>query len=896
MPPAARPARGLPTQTIMLRIFVWSLAFALGSASLAVAPLFSQAPSREVGAAQEVDAVREVRAVSATDDAVQLDGRLDEPIWLRATPATGFRQLQPHEGEPAPESTEVRFAITPSALIISARMHSAQPEAIRALVTRRDRDIPSEELLISLDTRRDRLTAYSFAVRPSGSRRDMFHGSDNFGDQDGSYDPVWQAATRIDSTGWTAEIRIPLTQLRFDAGDDESWGLNIVRVVPERNEQTFWALVPSNENGWSSRMGKLAGLGTLHAPLRLELLPYVAVGAARSGEVDAANPFSTRSTQNFRAGADLKVGLGSSLTLDATINPDFGQVEADPAEVNLTSFETEFAERRPFFVEGSNLLGGRGTFYSRRIGARPVGHPDTPFAEEVDNSTILGAAKATGRLPSGLSVGTLAAVTAEEKARTFDPDNRFGAAVVAPLTTFGVVTAQQELGRDRSTIKASLTAVQRELEPGSPLASLLVRHAYTGLVDGRWRWAGGRYDMSAYLSASHIEGEAGAILVQQRSSRRYFQRPDAENFELDPTRSTLSGVNLGINHSKMAGDWLWDVDIDYATPGYEINDLGFQSRANYTSIGGNIRRRRTTPGAVFQRWSLGAEGSGSWNSDGDRTATDAGIFADVTWKNFWSSSLELGHTPRSQNDRLTRGGPLMQTPRSWRAELDLESSDAQQTHWELSAQGSRDELGGWREELDAGITFRAGARWEGSVEPSLSRGVTSRQYVTARPGGGEPTYGGRYIFAKVERSEVSARFRSTYAITPELTLEGYLEPFASSGTYSAFGELEAARSFDMREYGEDGTIITRTGGGYQVADGDSEVEFRDPAFNVRSFRSNMVLRWEWRPGSTAYLVWQQDRFEDRDRIDPVGPGGLFQALGAPGDNVVALKVSYWWAM
>lgn len=827
--------------------------------------------------------------------AITLDGRLDEPAWQSAAPASGFVQREPTEGAPAADDTDVRFLLTPDALLIGARMHSSTPAAIRPLVGRRDSGMPTEELFISLDTRRDRVTAYSFSVTPGGTRGDVFHPADNLGSQDESWDPVWQVRTAIDSGGWTAEVRIPLTQLRFDAGDDQAWGVNLIRTVPTRNETSYWVLVGRSENGWASRMGRLAGLGALRAPRRLEFVPYAAFEGTRFGMVDPDDPFAERTSGTVRVGADLKLGLGPSLTLDATINPDFGQVEADPAVVNLSAFETFFEERRPFFIEGGNLFGGRNTFYSRRIGAAPSGSSAARYAESVGNSTILGATKVTGRLPSGLSVGALTAVTARERVRTFDPDHGFGEAVIAPPTAFGIVTAQQELGRNRSTLKASLTAVHRDLDAGTPLAAILARRAYTGLLDGRWRWAGGRYDVSAFVVGSHIEGSPEAILAQQRSSRRYYQRPDADHVALDPDRTSLTGLYAGINHSKMAGHWLWDVDYEYASPGVEMNDLGFQGNADYHFIGGNLRHRETRPGPLFHNWVVGLEQSSIWNTGGTHTFAESGVFGEVTWRNFWSTEFAVEYSPRSFDDGATRGGPVMERPAEWRLDLAAETRSSERTMVEAAFSGSRDDLDGWEAEFGVGLRFRPGTRWQVSVEPSLSRSVNQRQYVATRPGGSAATYGGRYVFARIARSEIAARVRASVAITPDLTFEGYVEPFASSGQYTDFGELAAARSLDLRRYGSDGTSIVFADGRYTVTDGDQEVTFGNPDFNIRSFRSNLVLRWEWRPGSTAYLVWQQDRFEARDPGRRVGPGGLFQALGAAGDNVIAVKVSYWLA-
>ncbi len=322
------------------------------------------------------------------------------------------------------------------------------------------------------------------------------------------------------------------------------------------------------------------------------------------------------------------------------------------------------------------------------------------------------------------------------------------------------------------------------------------------------------------------------------------------------------------------------------------NDLGFQNQADFHYLQGNFRFHETTPG-ILHAWTLGVRGTGAWTSNGLRTFREAKIFGDVTFRDFSKLEVELERSPPDQSVQLTRGGPLMLNPREWRLDTDFETSSQRQVVWSLGSGGSLDALDGYNLYLSPGVRWRAGTRWQLSFEPYFERSRNARQYVGTRDGGSAATFGGRYLFGLVERSEISAQFRASVALTPDLTLEGYFEPFASSGEYRDFGELKAAGTNDLRRYGLDGTAITEADGRYTVTDGGEEFSFGDPSFNVRSFRSNLVLRWEWRPGSTAYLVWQQNRFEDRDRIARVGPGGLFQALGAPGDNTVALKISYW---
>jgi hypothetical protein len=825
-----------------------------------------------------------------------VDGRLDEAVWQQARWTGDFTTREPVEGGRPAGTTEVAFLIDGSSLYVGARMRGAAPGDVRAQLARRDREGDAEQLAVSLDTYHDRRTAYTFAVSAAGTRIDYYHPSDNEGSRSYSFDPVWQAETRVDAGGWTAEMRIPLSQLRFTASTDPVWGINVVRSVPARNEVAYWRLVGRNTTGWSSRMGELAGLGALRPARRLELLPYVAAEGRIAQPDDPRDPFVAERETGMRVGGDLKVGLGPSFTLDATINPDFGQVEADPAEVNLSQFETFFSERRPFFVEGTALLGSRGLFYSRRIGAPPPGRPDADYAERLDNTTILGAAKVTGRTRRGLSVAALGAATAREHAATWDSaSDLFGRAEVAPASLYGVASVQQEFGRDRSTLGASLTGVRRDLDDGSALQALVPRQAVSGIVDGRWRWNGGQYDISAYAGYSHVSGDSLAILRLQRSPRRYYQRPDADHVALDPSRTSLGGLLMAIGHSKMSGRWLWDLDFTEQRPGLELNDVGQMGSADNRFFSSNLRRRQTEPGHLLRQYELGAFQEGTWNTDGVRNEMMLGLFGGARFHNFWSVEGSLGRGLRALSDDLTRGGPLMETGAYWLLEATLQGNPARRTRWWLDTGLLRDEDGGWRTRLEGNLSFRPGPRWELSLDPLWSREVTSRQYVTSAEGGTDATFGRRYVFAYVERNEVRTRIRLNYALSPDLTLETYAEPFASSGRFHDFGELRAARERGLRTYGQDGTTITRdeTTGARTVTDGAATLTLPNQDFDVRSFRSNAVLRWEWRPGSTLFVVWQQDRARDEPRWSRLSPADQFGSLTARGDNFLALKVTYW---
>lgn len=848
---------------------------------------------------------KQASAVRVASGSTRVDGRMDEETWRLAPPVTDFIQSEPEENAAPTEPMEVRFLYDDDALFVGARMYSRNPAAIQAPMSRRDEDIDqTEHMFVSLDTYLDRRTAYTFGVTAAGVRFDQYHATDNRGRPDRGFDPVWEARVSVDGEGWVAELRIPFNQLRFNAGDTQIWGLNIYRAVPSRNEEVYWSLLRRTERVWASRFGELRGIAGIRPTRRIELLPYAGSSSTMNGLRDPRNPFDNGHVTTGHAGADVKMGLGPNVTLDATINPDFGQVEADPAEVNLSAFETFFDERRPFFVEGSRLLAGdtarqsweSGTeyFYSRRIGAKPAGQASGDFVDYPATSTILGAGKVTGRLSSGTSIGMLGAVTGGELARSYDIRSAVTSrGKVAPVTTFGVGRIQQEFGRAASTAGLMITTTHRDMEAGEPLAALLTGDAFTASGDAVLRFKGGEYELSSNLGLSHVAGAAAAVARLQRSSARYFQRPDATHVEYDPSRTAMSGMRGGVAAERTGGrHWLWKAATEFVSPEFEVNDVGRLSRADNVFATGQLTYRETRPGPLFRNYEIELSHQREWNFSGDLQAASAEMEGGVTWPNFWRTSLHLGVDLPAQDARLTRGGPLMQTPRAWSASTRIANSSASNTRGSLNVSYRQNEDGGLRFEAQTGIEMRPTPRWQLSIEPAYERRVDDQQYVTTVDRGRAETYGSRYIFAFVDRSTVSSEIRLNYAFKPDINLEFYGEPFAASGRYYDFGELIAPAS-RARHVFSTAEAQSQPDGSIIVTQDASRFTLRNRNFNVLSFRSNLVLRWEWRPGSTFYVVWQQDREESEIRPTRVGVGDLFGSFGASGNNVLAVKTTVW---
>jgi hypothetical protein len=835
------------------------------------------------------------RAVRVDNGSVRVDGRLDDAGWRDAPPITDFVQKEPVEGAAPGDAIDVRIIYDEAALYVGARMASAAP--VMAALGRRDEPNQAEHLLVSLDTYLDRRTATTFGVTAAGVRLDHYYASDDEDAADEGFNPVWSAEVTRDASGWTAELRIPFSQLRFNDRDSQTWGLNIERRVPARNEEVFWALVPRTESRWASLFGDLEGIAGIAPRRRVELLPYVAGSSQAIGDRDPANPFTSAANLEGRVGLDAKLGLGSNLTLEATVNPDFGQVEADPAEVNLSAVETFFTERRPFFLEGADLLSGfvNNYFYSRRIGAAPQGRASGTFVDVPRAATILGAAKLTGRLESGTSIGILSGVTGAETARTFSPGVPVGSARVAARTLFGVARLEQEFGPPGSTVGAMSTVLHRDLEPGEPLASLLTSSAVSLSGDAIVRLRDGEYEWRGFLGGTHIKGAPAAIDRVQRSSAHYLQRPDALYFNYDPTRTSLTGIKAGTAFERRTGrHWNWGIDNQLETAGFESNDLGRLTSADGLQSTGWVSYRETTPGSWYRRYDATVLHDRRFTYDWIRRQGLIELNAEVEWLNYWQTEINVQHNMRAQDERLTRGGPLMQTPRGWNVALSLDSNRAKRLQGDGFVQYGRNEDGGLTFEVGTEWEYQAGSQWGLSVEPRYVRGVDVRQYVATLPEGSAATFGSRYVFGRVDRSTWSTAIRANYTFKPDVTLDFYAEPFAASGRYDNVGELLAARSRVLRLYGTSGTTQVRLDDGrFQVTDGDSTFVLPNRDFNVTSFRSNLVLRWEWRPGSTLYLVWQQDRADEETGLTRVTAGDLFESLTSRGDHFFVVKTSFW---
>jgi hypothetical protein len=820
------------------------------SCAVPAAIAVSLAAAAPASAAKRMTAVR-------VDDAPAIDGVLDDSAWQRAEFVSDFAQLEPTEGAAPTRATDVAIIYDDRYLYVGARMHANGAGDVQSVMTRRDDSGAGERIIVSIDPFLDRRTAYSFAVTAAGVRVDWYHPDDNAFSRDPSYNPVWEARTHIGDDGWTAEMRIPFSQLRFPERDSHAWGINLNRYRPQDNEDVFWIVVPKNTVAWSSHFGELVGIEHIESTSRIEALPYIA-GDATFDSVEG-------DSYAARFGADFKMGLGPSLTLDATINPDFGQVEADPAVVNLTAFETVFAEQRPFFVEGKQLLEGLGPayFYSRRIGA---------------DARILGAAKVTGRLRGGTSLGALAAVQGRDP---LDAD---------PFQGFAVLRGQHEFGDDASIVGASFAATGRRFDDGDPLEAELTRQAYVGLADWRLRFRNGEYELRGYAGGTVVNGDAAAIRAVQESSAHYFQRPDQDHVSVDPDAKTLAGWTAGLTGEKRSGHWRFVIGPYLESPGFELNDTGILASADDISFLGGAQHLDERAGKSLRAWSVNLWTWEEWNFNGNRKPGGASVAGGVTLRNYWFANAFVEYITAGLDDDATRGGPLAGTEQGINGGVNIGNR-----------QGGKLQLSGNLTYLhmpsaDLGWVASASASWVPAdrvkleVAPRWRKLERRRQYIDTLPGGPAETFDLRYLFGRVELSEVAVQTRVQVTFTPDLSLEMYVEPFASSGNYTSFGILPAPRSTDLSP----AAITSEDDAMVALSDAGGAFAIEQPDFTVLSLRGTAVLRWEPMLGSTLFLVWQQNRAEQRARGGNVSAGELTDAFGTPGANTIAVKFAYWW--
>jgi hypothetical protein len=818
----------------------------------------------------------EVRATRAAEIPI-LDGSDEDAVWRSAPAIDQFLQARPSEGAAARLRTEARVAYDASNLYVFVRAFDPHPDSIVSLLSRRDEETPSDHVIVMLDPYHDRRTGFEFVVNPAGVKTD--YAIHNDGNEDVAWDGVWDAATRIDSLGWTAEYRIPMSQLHYSSKGSVTFGLLVMRVIQRYGETVSWPLYRTSRSGLTSQFGELTGLEGLSSPGHAEITPYL---LTKNVQGPASADFAR--DQELTVGGDLKYRVASNLLLNATVNPDFGQVEADPSVLNLGAFETFFSERRPFFVEGKGLFTfnvncvivvdcdtGEGLFYSRRIGRAPQ-LADTYGDESSATATrILGAAKVTGRLPGGFSLGILDAVT--------DDVAGPGGTMLEPTTNYLVARGNQDYRGGDGSVGFIVTAVNRSLDPTSQ--PYLHGSAYTAGIDARRRFAG-QLEVSSSLGFSRVAGSPAAIAQTQQDPVHLYQRPDSP-LEFDSTRTSLSGTNLELRFAKVGGKRLqFETAYQRRTPGFEINDIGFLRQADQQQWTSWAALAFRDPNRVFRELRWNFNNWEHWSIAGLPTERAFNTNAHIQFNNRWWLHMggTLGQIGATYCDRCARGGPaIRQDPyiAPWAGIEGDERKPLVPAFWVNYWRGD----GGRSEslKLEPTLELKVSTRFTASLSASHERNRNDTQYFGTFIDSAAARH---YTFAHLEQKTLSVTGRLGYTFTPSASLQVYASPFVSKGSYSDVREVGQPRagSYEARyqPYADPGAAGDPVG------------------FNVQEFRSNVVFRWEYRPGSTLFLVWSQGREDAAETEGAKSFGGdLGDLFRQRANNTFLVKVSYWFA-
>lgn len=826
-----------------------------------------------------------------------IDGAIDDEAWNAVEWGSDFVQKEPNEGVPPSSQTRFKIIYDAKYLYIAIRAFDDNPEKIERRLTRRD-GFAGDRVNMIIDSYHDKRTAFVFTVTAAGVKGEEFV-TQNGQNWDISWNPIWYTKALIDDKGWTAEMKIPFSQLRFGNAKEQIWGLNVNRTLFRKNERSLWQRIPNDISGFISEAGELHGLVDLKSQKQLEIQPFT-VMSYKSFPKEEGNPFKDGSDFNINGGLDAKIGITNDLTLDVTINPDFGQVEADPGAIVLDGFDDVFfQEQRPFFVENKNIFdfrvgGSDNVFYSRRIGRSPQGSVslnDNEFADTPVNSTILGAAKFSGKTKDGWSIGVLETITANEYAEIDNNGDR-REELVEPLTNYFVTRVQKDFNDRKSYIGGIFTATNRNLQGK---LNTLHSSAYSGGIDFRHEWKDRDYYIQGNTSISHVVGSKEAILATQESIRHLFQRVDATHLNVDPNRTSLTGTGGRVFGGKRGGgNWRFLLGSTWKSPELELNDIGFLRQTDQIWQFGNVEYLWQNPTKIYRRASARAILRSSYDFEGNFNRIEYELRGNINWFNNWNSNLRIGHRPRAINNSFLRGGPRWRNSEENYFDFFIGSDQSKKFNVGF---GFANSFSGQNSATVRNYNLEFNYQPLDALSLSLSTNFRENnnktQYVS------EVDFNGttRYVLGEIDNKNWSTTFRANYSINPNLSIQYYGQPFIARGRYSNFNLVNNSLSENLndRVIPLDDNQVSFNNDLYEIDEdlnGVNDYEFSDPDFSFVQFRSNLVMRWEYIPGSEFFFVWSQggagSQNPDRSLL-----GGLNnQVLEEELENIFLVKFTY----
>ncbi|MGA0041991.1 MAG: DUF5916 domain-containing protein [Flavobacteriaceae bacterium] len=833
-----------------------------------------------------------------TQNAPEIDGVLDDKVWNEVEWSGDFVEFEPNENTAPEYQSQFKIIYDDKFLYVAFRAFDSEPEKIVQRLSRRDGFV-GDRANILFDSYNDQRTGFMFTVTATGVKGDeiVTRNGDNFDD---SWNPIWYTNAVVDDKGWTAEMKIPFSQLRFGKEAKQNWGLNFGRQNFRLNEFSLWQRIPADAAGFVSESGVLTGLNDLEPQKQKEVQPFV-VSQLDNYPAEAGNPFRDGKDFGLNAGLDAKIGVTNDLTLDLTVNPDFGQVEADPAQIALDGFEIFFKEQRPFFVENKSIFdfnfGGESDnlFYSRRIGRSPQGYPDSSgFVDQPISTAILGAAKFSGKTQSGWSIGLLESLTRPEFAQVQDGNER-SEVEVEPLTNYAVARVQKDFNNDNSFVGGMFTAVNRGDLPVN--LDGLHTSAYSGGLDFQHQWQNREYAVEGKFVFSHVFGSKEAILNTQLSQVHLFQRPDADHLSVDPTRTSLTGTGGRFSFNKRGGgNFGYSIGFHFRSPEIELNDIGFLRQTDFVRQYVSLRYKILKPIGRFRTISTRFLQFSSFDFQGNYNRMEYRLNNEIGLFNNWNFELGLFHKPRILETTTLRGGPIWRFSEENAISFDVKSDERKR----LSGFGGifyaqANENNFSMKRFQVGLTYQPMDALTIAFSPEYSIRPNKTQYVTETAFNGTP----RYIMASIDNNTLSASLRVNYTINPNLTVQYYGQPFVSNGNYSNFKYVTnsvADRLSDRYHIYDDAQIaFSGATNSYQVdedRDGIDDFSFGKPDFSVVQFRSNLVLRWEYIPGSELFLVWSQGVSSSGDYNEGLAENLNGYWLAQKPSNTFLIKATY----
>ena len=827
---------------------------------------------------------RRVYYAARTDIKPRIDGRLDDDCWQQfGTWDGGFIQQQPHQAAPPSQQTEIKILYDDKFLYFAIICHDNEPEKMSPILGRRDENT-GDMAGIALDSYNDKQTAFEFNLTAAGQKVDLMHMGE-YG-WDFEWNAVWDGKTTVGDTAWYAEMRVPFTQIRFSKESEQVWGMHIWRWIHRFQEESQWKLIPVDAPAMVYIFGELRGIKDIPYKRNFEIMPYVKGKYVTDSE----------SNENFGGGVDGKIGITSNFTLDYTVNPDFGQVEADPSVLNLTSYEVFYDEKRPFFLEGKSILefnsGSDMLYYSRRIGHAPGYRPDTEEDETLvipDNISIINALKLTGKNKSGFSLGIVNSMAAKEYA-TISAEDVTSKEAVEPFTNYFIGRLKQDFNKGSTTIGGIATSTIRSIKDVQ--LEFLPEKSMVGGLDFEHNWLNRKYFINTKGFYSKIDGSEAAISRLQRSSQHQFQREDAEHLEYNSQLTSMQGWGGELSGGKRSGKFRLTGNVDWRSPGVDLNEVGYMRQADYIKEEVHLLYNVNKPKGIFLKYYFLLEQMHDWSFGGENLKDKFSFEAKTTFKNYWLASMLLSRNINEFDTRQLRGGPLLRIDNNTRAGFIFQTNNSKKLMLATKLEFMRfDDKITWRDKFDFSLNWLVSNNISISSSTGFTTETNNSQYVKQKT----VNETREYVVGKIDRQTLYTTLRAEYFITPELSLQYYGSPYASIGKYIDYRKVDQSKSPGLNERFSPLYIS-----GDNLVDENDEVllDFttENPDFNFQEFRSNFVLRWEYKTGSTFYFVWTNTSSVYDDVYNPSIVESFKNISKVKAQNAFMIKLSYWFSL